>query len=115
MASNAQPLAPLQRLPIKKLSELLADKTEPPPAIIANGILLEKSLLLISGQPKAKKSFLAYNLAVALASGQGNEWLKVSKPCHVLVLSAEGGYFPNRERLTKMWNAHHEGDPTNLD
>lgn len=87
---------------IYTLDEMLNDDTVAPEPIIGNGILPERALLLISGKPKAKKSFLAYNLAMAVAAGKSFACFKVTAPAKTLILSAEGGHFPNRDRLKTM-------------
>ncbi len=84
------------------LEQLLIDESVPPKAIIGDGILLPQTLMLITGLPKAKKSMLAANLTIALASGKSFSFFKIDKPHKVLVLSAEGGYFPNRDRFKAM-------------
>ena len=59
--------------------ELVTDKSEPPEPIIGNGILLRQTLLTIIGPPKVGKSFLAFNIASALASGNGFACFKIDK------------------------------------
>jgi RecA-family ATPase len=87
---------------IWRLSELIADTTPRPQAIIDDGILNAQSLLLIAGQQKAKKSFLAMNMAVAMATGRSFACFNIHRPHRVLVLSAEGGFHSNKERVIKM-------------
>lgn len=84
------------------LRYVMNDMKPEPPSMILNGILNEKSLLMITGQPKARKSFLAFNLALALARGKDFANFKVNKSYKVLILSAEGGYYPNRNRIQRM-------------
>lgn len=84
------------------LKELLADKSPAPPAIIEDGILNHRSLLMIHGTPKAGKSFFAANLALGIAAGRGFAGFRIHRPKRVLVLSAEGGYYSNRDRLLTM-------------
>jgi hypothetical protein len=84
------------------LDYLLKDKTETPPAIIGEGILYNKSLLLLDGATKARKTFLAYNFGIALAVGGTFGGFQITNKQKVLMFSAEGGYFPNRERIQKM-------------
>jgi RecA-family ATPase len=87
---------------IWKLSELKDDQTVSPPGIIEEGILNSQSLLLITGQPKAKKSFLVMNLAAAIAAGRSFAGFIVSRPLKVFVFSAEGGFYSNRDRIRKI-------------
>ena len=93
------------RLPIKNpitLREILNDTTAPPEPIIDNGLLLDGTILLIVGPPKSKKTFFTQNLALSLAAGSEFAGFKVPQPRKVLYNIAEGGYYPNRERLTTM-------------
>lgn len=90
---------------IYSLEEVINDKTLPPSPIIGDGILLPQTLLLITGLPKAKKSMLAANLVIAIASGKSFSFFKIEKPYKVLALSAEGGYFPNRDRFKTICSA----------
>jgi hypothetical protein len=87
------------------LNKLLEDNTPPPEQIIGGGILLYKSMLLIAGAPKAKKTMLVTNLALALTAGKSFSIFEIKEKHKVLVLSAEGGYYPNRDRIKKMSNA----------
>ena len=85
------------------LDHLLNDKSEKPIDLIGDGILISKSLLLIAGAKKARKTFLAYNLGIALAAGGSfGGFIIPETKNRVLILSAEGGYYPNRERIQKM-------------
>ena len=59
----------MQRIIVKNLIELRNDNTTPPPDIIGDGIMIERSLLTIIGPAKSGKSFLAMNFASAIASG----------------------------------------------
>lgn len=87
---------------ILTLHDILTDTTDPPPPIIDDGILLEKTILLIYGQPKSRKTFLALNMALGIAQGKSFAGFNISNPRKVLYLSAEGGYFPTRDRIQKM-------------
>jgi len=73
-----------------------------PEPIIKNGILLDKTMLVLVGPPKSKKTFLAQNIALAIASGKSFANFEITKPKKVLYFLAEGGYYPNRDRLQKM-------------
>jgi RecA-family ATPase len=100
------------RLQIKNpitLREILNDTTAPPEPIIDDGLLLDGTILLIVGPPKSKKTFFTQNLALSLAAGSEFAGFSVPKPRKVLYNIAEGGYYPNRERLktmTKNLNEH---------
>lgn len=78
------------------------DHSPMPEPIIKNGILLDKTMLVIVGPPKAKKTFLAQNLSLAIASGKSFANFEITQPKKVLYFLAEGGYYPNRNRLQKM-------------
>ena len=87
---------------IYTLGQVLTDHSSPPPAIVSDGVLLDGTLLMIYGPKKAMKSYLAANLGLAIATGQNFAGFKIVSPRKVLMLSAEGGYYPNRERLQIM-------------
>lgn len=87
---------------IYSLDYLLNDKSNPPPQLIGGGILLNRSLLLIAGAKKVRKTFLAYNFGVALATGKSFAGFEIKQQSNVFIFSAEGGYFPNRERIQTM-------------
>ena len=86
----------------KTLKQILEDNSSSPTPIIDNGILLDGTILLIVGPAKSKKTFLTLNIALAIASGTDFAGFKVSGPRKVLYLLAEGGYYPNRDRIKKM-------------
>ena len=87
---------------IYTLKQIMTDHSPMPEPIIKNGILLDKTMLVIVGPPKSKKTFLAQNIALAIASGKSFANFEINKSKKVLYFLAEGGYFPNRERLQKM-------------
>ena len=87
---------------IYTLKSILEDDSSPPEPIIDNGILLDGTILIIVGPAKSKKTFLTQNLALSIAMGNDFAGFKITKPKKVLYYLAEGGYYPNRERLRKM-------------
>ena len=89
----------IDRKEIYSLQELLDDISDPPDPIVDAGVLLKGTLLAIIAPKKANKTFLAYNFGVAIASGTDFAGFKIKGEHSVLMLSAEGGYYPNRERL----------------
>jgi archaellum biogenesis ATPase FlaH len=103
-----------RKLQIKSFSDVMNDATQEPIHIIGGGILPHKALLLISGQQKARKSFLVNNLALAIAAGNSFACFRIEKPQRVLLLAAEGGYFSNRTRLQKMASHISSMKPENL-
>ena len=99
---------------IRTLAEILGDNTPEPADIIKGGILKNKSLLLIAGQQKSKKSFLAMNMALAIATGKPFACFAIDAPHSVLVLSAEGGEFSNKKRMEKMCRGKGMTSTTNI-
>ena len=87
---------------IYTLKQIMNDNSPMPDPIIKNGILLDKTMLVIVGPPKSKKTFLAQNLALAIASGKSFANFEITESKKVLYFLAEGGYYPNRDRLQKM-------------
>lgn len=87
---------------IHKIEELYEFKKNTPEEIIKNGILEVSTLLLISGQPKARKSFLTYNLALGIATGRSFAGFQIPNAQKVILISAEGGKYSNSNRITKM-------------
>ena len=92
----------MNKITLYSLKEITEDNSQPPEPIIDNGVLLDGTILLIIGPPKSKKTFLTQNLAIAIASGQDFAGFKVPEAKKVMYLLAEGGYYPNRDRLKKM-------------
>jgi RecA-family ATPase len=99
---------------IYKLEDILNDNSNPPDPIIGDGLLLPQTLMMITGLPKSKKSMLAANLAISIASGNSFSFFEIKKTFKVLILSAEGGYFPNRDRFKKMCAAINFNGSENL-
>ncbi len=100
---------------IFSLQEVLRDSREEPDPVIGNGILLNQTLLLISGKKKTLKTMLTMNLALGLANGKTFSLFEIHKKHRVLLLSAEGGYFPNRRRIKKMSKRFSSKDEIKLD
>lgn len=84
------------------LDELLKDTSEAPEALIKDGILIKNDMLLITGSKKSRKTFLVYNLGLALTIGKSFAGFNIDSKHKVLMFSAEGGYYPNRDRFHKM-------------
>ena len=87
---------------IISLSDILSDTSEPPEAIVEGGILLKDTMLVIIGSAKAGKTFLGMNLTLSIASGTEFLGFNVKQSKKALYLCAEGGYYPNRDRLKIM-------------
>ena len=58
---------------VLSLAELLTDRPAPEPCLIEPGLLPSQGILFIGGEPKAGKSLLTANLALALAAGGTEE------------------------------------------
>ena len=84
------------------LTEIINDDSLPPNPIIDDGILLDKTILMIVGPPKHKKTFLTQNFAISIISGEGFAGFNIPESKKVLYFLAEGGYYPNRERMKVM-------------
>jgi hypothetical protein len=98
----SQPLGNSNKTELITFSDIINDMSEPPEPIVGDGVLLDNTILEIVGEAKSKKTFLALNMSVAIASGKSFAGLNIEKQSRVLHLSAEGGYFPTRERIQTM-------------
>jgi AAA domain len=74
---------------VLSLAALLADRSAPAPCLIEPGLLPSQGILFIGGEPKAGKSLLTANLALALASGGGHAGFNVPAPRRVLICQFE--------------------------
>jgi|TARA_Y100000310_G_scaffold318959_1_gene373643 archaellum biogenesis ATPase FlaH len=95
----------IRGLTLHSYTDYIEDETEEPDMIIEQGILPERGILIIGGQPKAGKSILALNLAYHLATG--TQWLDfaIPKTRKTVVLQAENSYWNVRRRIRTMNNA----------
>ena len=84
---------------ILTFKDIMNDNSLPPEAIIKNGILLDKTILAVIGPAKTKKTYLCMNFAKAIASGGNFAGFEAAGESKVMYLCAEGGYFPNRDRI----------------
>ena len=84
---------------ILTFKDIMNDNSLPPEPIIKDGILLDKTILAVIGPAKTKKTFLCMNFANAIASGGSFAGFEASGTNKVMYLCAEGGYFPNRDRI----------------
>ena len=87
---------------LNDVSDYIEDKSPEPDMIIENGILPERGLLILGGQPKAGKSLMSLNMATCIANG--TKWLdfEIKKPRKTLVLQAENSYHNMRRRVKAM-------------
>ena len=84
---------------ILTFKDIMNDNSLPPKPIIKDGILLDKTILAVIGAAKTKKTYLCMNFANAIASGGSFAGFEASGTNKVMYLCAEGGYFPNRDRI----------------
>ena len=84
---------------ILTFKDIMNDNSLPPKPIIKDGILLDKTILAVIGAAKTKKTYLCMNFAKAIASGGSFAGFEASGTNKVMYLCAEGGYFPNRDRI----------------
>ncbi|MFN8891812.1 MAG: AAA family ATPase [Alphaproteobacteria bacterium] len=75
------------RLRVHSVAEIL---NAPPRAYLLRGLFAVAELVVLWGQPKTGKSFLALRLAYGLALGQGMWGRKAPRPLRVLYVAAEG-------------------------
>src|SRR5206468_9530678 len=74
---------------ILSLAELLSDHPNPEPCLIEPGLLPFQGILFLGGEPKAGKSLLVANLALALAAGGQHAGFNVPSPKRVLICQFE--------------------------
>lgn len=76
---------------------------EPTPPWIIENFIPAKGLTIIAGRPKrAKKSWLAYLMAMCAASGKSTNEFKVSRPVKTLFFSREGAPVKVAERFIQL-------------
>jgi replicative DNA helicase len=80
---------------------------EPPIAWVVDGVLPEKGLLVLAGDPKSGKTLVALDMALRLAHGM--DWFgRRARPASTLYVSGEGaGGIPGRLRA---WAAAHPSE-----
>src|SRR5437773_1789294 len=83
--------APVKAPPraVLSLAELLSDHPQPEPCLIEPGLLPSQGILFLGGEPKAGKSLLVANLALALAAGGQHAGFNVPSPKRVLICQFE--------------------------
>ena len=74
---------------VLSLAELLSDHPKPEPCLIEPGLLPSQGILFLGGEPKAGKSLLAANLALALAASGEHAGFYVPSPKRVLICQFE--------------------------
>jgi len=84
----------------------------PPPAWLIDPILPAGGLIGLYGPPGEGKSFLAIDMALAVATGRPWQGHAVT-PCHVVYISAEGGTGISKRVLA--WLTFHHSPPQQAD
>src|SRR5437867_3878495 len=74
---------------VLSLAELLTDHPKPEPCLIEPGLLPSQGILFLGGEPKAGKSLLVANLALALEVGGDHAGFKVPSAKRVLICQFE--------------------------
>lgn len=92
-------------LVINDMYKYILDESEEAPMIIENGMLPEKSIMIVGGQPKTGKSLLVLNVAFCMATRQ--RWFDFNIPkCNkILFIQAENSYDNQRRRLKRLYKA----------
>ncbi len=75
------------------------DTTPEPEHIIGNGILPQKSMAVLAGEPKVGKSHIAVSLAYHIAVGQNWFQFPITQQYKTLIIQAENSYFNQRNRI----------------
>ena len=79
----SQPLGNSNKTELITFSDIINDMSEPPEPIVGDGVLLDNTILEIVGEAKSKKTFLALNMSVAIASGKSFAGLNIEKQSRV--------------------------------
>lgn len=91
-------------IPIKlwDVLDYVDDDSPEPEMILDEGVLPERGVLILGGQPKTGKSLVSMNIAMAIATG--TQWLDfdVSKQRKVMIIQAENSYYNMRRRIKAM-------------
>ena len=88
------------------IAELFSNPPEPTRPLVSDGILDEGNGLILAGVSNVGKSWLAMDLAVALATG--GQWLGHFKcePSRVLYIDEESSLSSDYDRFKMIFNAH---------
>jgi RecA-family ATPase len=89
-------------LVLRTIAEAEGDPLPPPSPIIGGGLLNENGALFITGPEKVGKSWLAINMAAAMASGSPFLRWQVEDPLRVLYLQLENNPSMEEERAFKV-------------
>jgi hypothetical protein len=99
---------------VLSLAELMKDHPEPLPCLVEPGLLPSQGILFVGGEPKAGKSLLVANLALALAAGGDHAGFTVPSPRRVLICQFELPTPQFALRLATMRNAIGDRADSNL-
>lgn len=80
--------------------------TERPPVYVAGGLVQANTIGMISGPPKARKSFALLDLAVGLAAGTSWLGFDIPSPVRVLVVDLEILPYASVDRIREFQRQH---------
>ncbi len=86
-------------LTVRDWNYFIRDTTPEPPHIIGNGVLPQKTMAVLAGEPKIGKSHLAISLAYHIASGKNWFQFPITEPHKTMIIQAENSYFNQRDRI----------------
>jgi hypothetical protein len=95
-------ILPLRKKNTYKLDEILSDQTTAPKHIVERGILVPGGITLLHGKPKTRKSFLAIQLGMNIASGSPFLGFNIPQKKNVLIIQAELNFYAIKGRVQKM-------------
>lgn len=107
---------PRPTLYIQTMAEFLAEKDEPEVYII-NELVPAAVLVLIHGEPRARKSLVGFELAIAAATGTppfGIDRFSVAAPVETFYIQEEDPRGPTRRRLRRLVKERCKTPPTGL-
>ena len=103
--ANQEIVPTFDPFPIVRIAHIAADSPEP--SWLITSLWGEQAVGFVGGTPKSNKTWLALELAVAVASGTpclGR--FAVTEPGHVLLYTAEDGAADVRRRVAAIATAH---------
>ena len=87
------------------MEDLLADDSIAVPALLIEGLLPKRGLVLLGGRPKDGKSWFACQLALSVVTGEAlGGWLKVSEPGRVHLWALEDQKALTKDKVKKLLN-----------
>jgi hypothetical protein len=99
-----QPPTPRVTVPRRiEMEDLMDDTTITRPELLIEGILPRYGLAVIGGRPKDGKSWLACQIALAVATGQAlGGWLRVHHPGRVQLWALEDQFALTKDKVMKL-------------